>query len=101
MRGKPSAGTLTLALLLLAGGVLMVSQEGDQQGIIPRIIEDVFNCMESAPPSIEFTIRVSYVEIYLERICDLLNPEVRPPHLGGQARHTINNQGGSGNVERG
>jgi hypothetical protein len=34
--------------------------------------------MESAPPSIEFSIRVSYVEIYLERICDLLNPEVRP-----------------------
>lgn len=90
MRGKPSAGTLTLALLLLlAGGVLAVLQEGDQQGIIPRIIEDVFNCMESAPPSIEFTIRVSYVEIYLERICDLLNPEVRPPHIGGQARRAI------------
>jgi hypothetical protein len=32
--------------------------------------------MESAPPSSEFTVRVSYVEIYLEKILDLLNPEV-------------------------
>ena len=45
-------------------------------GIIPRIIEDIFHYMETAPPSSEFTIRVSYVEIYLERICDLLNPDV-------------------------
>ena len=45
-------------------------------GIIPRIISDVFDFMEAAPASSEFSIRVSYVEIYMERICDLLNPEV-------------------------
>ena len=52
-------------------------QEGPHAGIIPRIVEDVFAYMEAAPTSSAFTLRVAYVEIYLERICDLLNPEVR------------------------
>ena len=49
--------------------------------MIPRIIEDIFDMMDSAPQSVEFTIRVSYVEIYMERICDLLNPEVTSEHM--------------------
>jgi len=45
-------------------------------GIIPRLIEDLFKTMEAAPPSSEFTVRVSFVEIYCEKILDLL-AEVR------------------------
>lgn len=43
------------------------------KGLIPRIIEDTFNKVENSDPDIEFTIQVSYIEIYLEKIRDLLD----------------------------
>mmetsp|Transcript_18969 Transcript_18969/g.29213 ORF Transcript_18969/g.29213 Transcript_18969/m.29213 type:complete len:1455 (+) Transcript_18969:91-4455(+) len=47
---------------------------GDIEGMIPRAIRSIFELMEKNPPTIEYTIRCSYVEIHLERIQDLLNP---------------------------
>jgi kinesin family protein 5 len=44
----------------------------EQAGIIPRIVADIFNRIGAADGNEEFTVRVSYVEIYLERIRDLL-----------------------------
>jgi len=43
-------------------------------GITPRIVRDIFEAMDNAPANTEFTVRVSYIEIYLEQIRDLLNP---------------------------
>ncbi|CCU80547.1 kinesin heavy chain [Blumeria hordei DH14] len=44
------------------------------RGVIPRIVEQIFASILSSPSSIEYTVRVSYMEIYMERIRDLLAP---------------------------
>ena len=47
----------------------------DWQGIIPRIVEDIFNYIYSMEENVEFHIKVSYFEIYMEKIRDLLDSE--------------------------
>ncbi|GBG33339.1 Kinesin-related protein 3 [Hondaea fermentalgiana] len=42
-------------------------------GIIPRTVEAIFQYIARAGENMEFTVRGSYVEIYLERIRDLLD----------------------------
>jgi len=44
-------------------------------GLVPRIIKAIFERINKAPDEMEFTISLSYVEIYLETIQDLLNPK--------------------------
>ncbi|XP_039255944.2 kinesin heavy chain-like isoform X1 [Styela clava] len=43
------------------------------QGIIPRIVEDIFNHIYTMDENLEFHIKVSYFEIYLDKIRDLLD----------------------------
>ncbi|RXG71713.1 Kinesin heavy chain [Armadillidium vulgare] len=43
------------------------------QGIIPRIINDIFNHIYSMEENLEFHIKVSYFEIYMDKIRDLLD----------------------------
>eukprot|EP01059_Diplonema_ambulator_P007853 TRINITY_DN1736_c1_g1_i1.p1 TRINITY_DN1736_c1_g1~~TRINITY_DN1736_c1_g1_i1.p1 ORF type:complete len:841 (+),score=203.56 TRINITY_DN1736_c1_g1_i1:290-2524(+) len=43
------------------------------KGLIPRVIEQIFTNVETADPHIEFSIKISYVEIYMEKIRDLLD----------------------------
>ncbi|KAF2099488.1 kinesin heavy chain subunit [Rhizodiscina lignyota] len=45
------------------------------KGVIPRIVEQIFASILSSPGNIEYTVRVSYMEIYMERIKDLLAPQ--------------------------
>ncbi|KGQ10820.1 Kinesin heavy chain [Beauveria bassiana D1-5] len=45
------------------------------RGVIPRIVEQIFASIMSSPSTIEYTVRVSYMEIYMERIRDLLAPQ--------------------------
>ncbi|PSN73569.1 kinesin-domain-containing protein [Corynespora cassiicola Philippines] len=45
------------------------------RGIIPRIVQQIFASILSSPSNIEYTVRVSYMEIYMERIRDLLVPQ--------------------------
>ncbi|CAI7580295.1 hypothetical protein N7533_009876 [Penicillium manginii] len=45
------------------------------KGVIPRIVEQVFASILTSPSNIEYTVRVSYMEIYMERIRDLLVPQ--------------------------
>jgi len=48
--------------------------EPNLQGIIPRIVNDIFNHIYSMEENLEFHIKVSYFEIYLDKIRDLLDP---------------------------
>ena len=50
-------------------GTSIDDKEG--RGVIPRIVEQIFESILSSPPNIEYTVRVSYMEIYMERIRDL------------------------------
>lgn len=43
-------------------------------GVIPRMIGTIFGDVLNADENIEFNITVSYFEIYMEKIRDLLNP---------------------------
>lgn len=44
------------------------------KGIIPRIVEQIFASIVASPMNIEYTVKVSYMEIYMEKIRDLLDP---------------------------
>lgn len=46
-----------------------------QKGIIPRMIEQIFASILASAQNIEYTVRVSYMEIYMERIRDLMQPQ--------------------------
>ena len=43
-------------------------------GIIPRMVRTIFNRIDNSSENIEFTVKVSMAEIYMERIKDLLDP---------------------------
>jgi len=47
----------------------------EQQGIIPRVVQMMFDEIEKRKTSKEFIIKVSFIEIYNEEICDLLDPQ--------------------------
>jgi len=49
--------------------------DDEQKGIIPRIVEQIFTSILTSSGNIEYTVRVSYMEIYMERIRDLLAPQ--------------------------
>jgi kinesin family protein 5 len=42
------------------------------KGIIPRITEQIFQSIVESDAHLEYLVKVSYMEIYLERIRDLL-----------------------------
>ncbi|KAI9305139.1 kinesin heavy chain [Cunninghamella echinulata] len=46
----------------------------ETKGIIPRIVGQIFDSIMAAPSNLEFTVKVSYMEIYMEKVRDLLNP---------------------------
>ncbi|KAJ8387422.1 hypothetical protein AAFF_G00156600 [Aldrovandia affinis] len=55
---------------------MMGKQEPGQQGIIPQLCEDLFKrTVDNATPDLSFSVEVSYMEIYCERVRDLLNPK--------------------------
>lgn len=47
----------------------------EQKGVIPRISEQIFQSILTSESNIEYTVGVSYMEIYMERIRDLLRPD--------------------------
>lgn len=50
-----------------------VINDPTKQGIIPRIVNDIFNHIYSMEENLEFHIKVSYFEIYLDKVRDLLD----------------------------
>lgn len=47
--------------------------DSGKQGIIPRIVNDIFNHIYTMEMNLEFHIKVSYYEIYMDKIRDLLD----------------------------
>lgn len=50
-------------------------EDKEYQGVTPRMIASIFDGIYHADDSIEFLVKVSIVEIYNERIRDLLDPK--------------------------
>lgn len=58
--------------------LLTVRIDGADKGIIPLTCSELFtrvNEKMSADPNTKFTVEVSYIEIYNEKVRDLLNPK--------------------------
>ncbi|KAI8621098.1 P-loop containing nucleoside triphosphate hydrolase protein [Chytriomyces sp. MP71] len=54
---------------------MMGDMESDEwKGLTPRLVETIFSTIFNAPSNLEFTVKVSYMEVYMEKIRDLLNP---------------------------
>ncbi|XP_048055622.1 kinesin-like protein KIF1A isoform X3 [Megalobrama amblycephala] len=56
---------------------MMGKQEKDQEGIIPLLCEDLFTKIndKNTDNNLSYSVEVSYMEIYCERVRDLLNPK--------------------------
>ncbi|XP_017960225.1 kinesin-like protein unc-104 isoform X4 [Drosophila navojoa] len=55
---------------------MMGRQEEQQEGIIPMICKDLFGrIQETETDDLKYSVEVSYMEIYCERVRDLLNPK--------------------------
>lgn len=53
--------------------MVFVTGDPGKQGIIPRIVNDIFNHIYAMEENLEFHIKVSYFEIYMDKIRDLLD----------------------------
>jgi len=47
-----------------------------QVGIIPRMIQDLFDEVAARSEHVTFTLQCSMVQLYMEKVSDLLNPEL-------------------------
>ncbi|KAM5171036.1 kinesin-like protein KIF1C isoform 2-T2 [Mantella aurantiaca] len=55
---------------------MMGKPEPEQHGIIPQLCEDLFSRVSSnKSPDLSYSVEVSYMEIYCERVRDLLSPK--------------------------
>ena len=45
----------------------------DDRGIIPKVIRHIFDFIDGADKNIKLLVRCSYLEIYNEKVLDLLN----------------------------
>ncbi|KAF8212189.1 kinesin heavy chain [Mycena galopus ATCC 62051] len=50
-------------------------ESDEHRGIIPRITEQIFQSIVESDAHLEYLVKVSYMEIYLEKIRDLLAPQ--------------------------
>jgi len=56
-------------------GSQIVNQPENQRGIIPRVIDHIFDTVNSNKNKYDYLIRVSYIEIYNENLKCLLSPK--------------------------
>jgi len=48
-----------------------------ERGMIPRMVSHIFEEIANAPQEMEFQVTVSMVEIYMEKVHDLINPSAQ------------------------
>jgi kinesin family member 5 len=51
-----------------------IIDSAEQRGVIPRMVKFIFEKIGNSPSEIEFSVKVSMIEIYMEKIRDLLDP---------------------------
>ncbi|XP_043532163.1 kinesin-like protein KIF1B isoform X18 [Chiloscyllium plagiosum] len=57
---------------------MMGKQDKDHQGIIPQLCEELFEKInDNSNSDVSYSVEVSYMEIYCERVRDLLNPKTK------------------------
>ena len=69
--GNVASNIFGLFTLIFMQGADIDSDE--LKGIIPRITEQIFQSIVESDQHLEYLVKVSYMEIYLERIRDLLS----------------------------
>lgn len=81
------------------------AQEKDSQGLVPRVCRALFNRMKTGQEDgdVAYKTQVSYLEIYNERVRDLLGPQsvghalrvrehrIMGPYVENLSQHTVNN----------
>jgi kinesin family protein 5 len=67
----------------------------ETEGFIATSVADVFDAIRKAPPSVDFTVRCSFVEIYLDKIFDLLQPSQQSLAIGVQDDGSVHIVGAS------
>ena len=50
-------------------------EDENERGVIPRLVSGLFDKISQQPEDLEFSMKVSFVEIYNEKIRDLLDPK--------------------------
>jgi len=58
--------------------------DGDDFGILPRVIKGIFKGISKKNDTQEFTVRCSFVAIYLEKLYDLLDPNIKKSLFVGE-----------------
>ncbi|KAL7534962.1 hypothetical protein ACHAXR_009401 [Thalassiosira sp. AJA248-18] len=66
---------------------MMGGCDDEKSGMIHRLIKDVFHLINESPTTVEYIVRCSYVEIYLEKVLDLLNPVNRSIQILSGVQH--------------
>jgi Kinesin motor domain len=46
----------------------------EERGLVPRIMEHIFHVQAASPPQFVYETRCSFIEIYLDKLSDLLAP---------------------------
>lgn len=60
--------------------------EREKAGIIPRALETIFATIDNAEPSLQYQVHMSFVQIYLEDVQDLLVSAALPKLAVRQSR---------------
>ncbi|KAJ1424769.1 P-loop containing nucleoside triphosphate hydrolase [Sesbania bispinosa] len=63
--------------------------EGSSGGIIPRVMETIFERVKAMKDTAEFLIRVSFIEIFKEEVFDLLDPNSSRGEVASTAKITV------------
>ena len=81
------------------------TSEDDKSGMIHLLINELFTLINTSQPTTEYIVRCSFVEIYLEKVLDLLNPTNRSIQIlssnsdgleGGSVAEDSNNKNDKG-----
>ena len=65
----------------------------EKSGMIHSLTKDIFRLMAESPPTVEYIVRCSFVEIYLEKVLDLLNPVNRSIRILDDGDDNANGEG--------
>jgi len=50
-------------------------ESSELRGIIPRTVDEIFKEVNNSEDTLEFILKCSYIEIYMEKVRDLLDPD--------------------------